>query len=103
MAVDTSKELLLTTAEAVALVKRSERTRARFNLHVRLDAAVEGKPDHVFESGLHSYLRLSRADALHLVKGLLSEALEAKGGRIRIVEHRYENGINGPETVYWIG
>lgn len=64
---------------------------------------MEDKPGVIFPEGLSSYLRLSRSDALHLVKGMLSETLEARGGRIRVTEHVYPKGLNGPEIMYWIG
>ena len=92
---------LLTTEQAVALVKKVDRTNSgRFCLRVRLDAQIEGKPDSVFKDGLCSYLNISRKDALHLVSGMLSASLEARGARIAIDELRY--GAEQKAT-YWIG
>lgn len=96
----TEEVLLLTTAEAVTLVKRSERERARIYLHVWIDAAVEGGPDHIVQDGLCSHLELSRAGAKKLVSTLLSPILEAKGGRIRVLRLTWEGD---PHPTYWIG
>ena len=100
--VDVTTEHLCTTAEAVRLVKRSERVGARWCLSVRLDAAIVGKPEHVFQDALSSYLNLSRSEALRLVRSLLHEAVEGKGGRIKVRECL--TGFAGQlRTTYWIG
>lgn len=92
---------LLTTEQAVALVKKVDRTNSgRFCLRVRLDASIEGKPDSIFKDGLCTYLNISRKDALHLVSGMLSATLEACGARITIDEVQY--GADQKPT-YWIG
>lgn len=97
------EEMLLTTEEAVRLVKRSERERAKFCLSVRCDAHVVDKEDHVFPNGCHHYLSLSRADALDLVSNLLSKTLEDRGGRIRIRKQVYTIVGEETRTTYWIG
>ena len=92
---------LLTTEQAVALVKKADRTNSgRFCLRVRLDAQIEGKPDSIFHDGLCTYLNISRKDALHLVSGMLSAPLEARGARITIEELRYGED---QKPTYWIG
>lgn len=94
---------LLTTEEAVKLVKRSERFRAKFCLHVRIDALLATDAKRVFSDGCSSYLDISRADALHLASTLLCAALEARGGRIRICERVYKREDSPACTTYWIG
>ena len=92
---------LLTTEQAVAFVKKVDRTNSgKFCLRVRLDAQIEGKPGSIFQDGLCTYLDISRKDALHLVSGMLSATLEARGARIKIDEVQY--GADQKPT-YWIG
>lgn len=93
---DTEKTLELTTAEAVALVKKAERQRATFAVHIRANAPVAGDSERVFLDGLHTYLNISRKDAMHLAKTLLSPVLEARGARLLITERHYSNRIT-----YW--
>lgn len=84
---DLEEQLLLTTAEAVGLVKRAEREKGtRFLVMLRLDAGIAGKPDLIYSDGCYSSLRLSRAEALGLVERMLNPVLEAKGGRIRMMK-----------------
>lgn len=100
------KVMLLTTEEAIELVKRSERVKgSRFAVYVRLDAHIENAPDHVFPDGCSSYVSLSKSEALRLVSNTLSPVLEKRGGRIRITEHRSDNtALKMADTVtYWIG
>jgi hypothetical protein len=96
------QELLLTTAEAVALVKRSERERGSWALHVRADARIKDDPEHVFRDGLAHYLTLSRADALQLVSKWMSPKTEEKGGRILVKRIQAPSG-KGFRVTYWIG
>ena len=92
---------LLTTEQAVAFVKKVDRTNSgKFYLRVRLDAQIEGKPDSIFQDGLCTYLDISRKDALQLVSGMLSAALEARGARITIDEVQYDAD---QKRTYWIG
>jgi len=93
----TEKTMELTTAEAVALVKRAERLRATFAIHIRGNAPIAGDPDRMFPDGLHTYLNIARKDAMHLAETLLSPTLEARGARISVTErHGYDNRIT-----YW--
>jgi hypothetical protein len=104
MAVDKETIHLLTTEEAIKLVKRAERLRAKFCLHVRVDAPVVDKENHVFPDGCHHALDLSRKDALDLVSNMLGKTLEDRGGRIRIRETEWTLiGEKTPRITYWIG
>lgn len=102
---DTDDQVMaLTTAEAVALVKRAERERARICLHVRFDALVVDKPEHVYPDACAHFVELSRKDALELVSNALSATMEAKGARIpmsRSVRPGHEG--DRPSVIYWIG
>jgi hypothetical protein len=101
MNTDKETELLLTTEEAIALVKRSERERATWALHVRGDAAIVDQPEKVYRGGLSHYLNLSRGDALKLATNMLHKGVEEKGGRIRVVRREYTGVAHG--VTYWIG
>ena len=93
------KEFVVTTKEAECLLSTVPKG-SKFALHFRADAKINGAPGMIFPEGLHSYINLSRRHAVELVSRLLSETLEAKGGRIRIVQ-RSAYGDN--YSVYWIG
>ena len=91
---------LFTTEQAIAFVKKVDRTNSgKFCLAVRLDAQIEGESDRHFPDGLSSYVEISRKEALRLVSQMLSATLEARGGRIRIDEVIY-NSEERP--TYWI-
>lgn len=99
MSDDTKHEHLCTRAQGLALVRRSERERARWCLSVRLDAMIEGKTDSCFPDALAHYVELSRAQATTLISNLMGDTLEARGGRIRI----YRTQGDHLPPVYWIG
>jgi hypothetical protein len=92
-------ELLLTTAEAIATIKKAPRGRSDFALHIRADAPIAGKDDRIFAHGLSGHINLSRPEALKLVGDLLSEGLEARGARIPIRLHKSEYSN---VTTYWL-
>lgn len=93
---------MLTTKEAIAFVKKVDRTNSGlFAIHLRMDAhPVDGGKvgDTYWPQGLSTYLNISRKDALGIVTRCLSEPLEAKGARICITEV-----IRFGRTTYWIG
>jgi len=92
---------LLTTAEAIALVKKVDRTNnGKFCVHIRVDAPLVDNPERIFSGGCFTYLNISRKDALHMVTNMLTPALEARGGRIKIDEFSYSTG---DKPTYWIG
>jgi len=94
-------EHLFTKEEAIAFVKKADRTNSgKFCLRVRLDAPIEGKPDRIFPDALCSYLNISRKEALRLVSDMLSPTLQERGGRIRIEETSF---ADSKRPTYWIG
>jgi len=92
------RDLYLTTTEAVALVKRSERERAEWALLVGFSAYLPNNPEQHYPYGCTTYLSLSRADALHIVQRCLSPTLEEKGARIKVVRR-----VSGERVTYWLG
>jgi hypothetical protein len=94
---------LLTTEEAIAFVRKVDRTNAgSFCLSVRLDATIADDKDSCFRDGLSTYLPLSRKQALTLVKDMLSPALEARGGRITIREVSFPGSVGDTRPTFWI-
>lgn len=96
-----------TRAEAERLIK-SAKAGAQFNLSVRVDLRIADKPDHVYPDGGATYIPLSKAEALRLVKALLSEHMEQEKNarlRLRTYERESYSGKQGMRTitVYWIG
>ena len=101
--VDNVRELFLTTEEALQLVKRSERMKGcRWAAMLRYDAPVPSNPGHCFPNGCHSYINLSKADTMRIVKSLLSSTLEERGGRIHITERISTSESLGTRITYWI-
>lgn len=92
----------LTTAEAVKMVK-SAPAGSKFAAIISADAAIEGDDDHVFRGACSSYVNLSRKDAVRLAGNMLSETMEARGGRlvirVAVSEYRSDEG----KATYWIG
>ncbi len=98
--------VLYTTQGAIALVKRAERLKGtKFAVRLLYDAPIEGEPGRVFPAGLHSYIVVSKADALRIVAGLVSPGLEARGARIPITQSDFTPSYAGASTstTYWIG
>lgn len=96
-----------TRAEAEKLIK-SAKAGAQFNLSVRVDLRIADKPDHVYPDGGATYVPLSKAEALRLVRALLSENMEQeKNARLRVRTYERESYSfkRGTRmvTVYWIG
>jgi hypothetical protein len=83
--------LKLTTAEAL---KAARRHKGKFCLHYSGDAPVVDSDSQVYLYALSTYVRLTRKDALRILGDLLSETLEAKGGRIP---------VNIRTDSFWIG
>lgn len=101
MSKEQREEMLLTRDEAVKLVKKvTQHSCGTFCLHVRLDAPVIGETGVYFPDGCATYLRLSRAQALSVVKDMLSPTLEGRGARIKVTKSTYP-GSDKP--TYWIG
>lgn len=98
---DSSESHVCTTEQAVRLV-RSSRSGTQFNVRIRLDAPVEGDPEHVYPDDLTGYVRVSKAVALDLATTLLSPGLEAKGGRIPITISQYKI-LDKWSCTLWIG
>lgn len=98
---------LLTTQEAIALVKRAERAKGtRFFVYVRADAPLADKPGRVFPEGCFASLELSKAEALDLLSRFLTSELEVRGGRIPITTYDYPGEdalMAGIPSIYWIG
>jgi hypothetical protein len=95
----TSETLLLTTEEAVALIKRAERVKGtRFYAHMRFDAPIVDKPDRIFPYGCHAALELSKRDALKAASTMLSKTLEERGARICMTKRTsaYDGAVS-----YW--
>lgn len=85
----------LTREEAVKVLKRAPKG-TKFYLHYRGDAAAgEGK---IYPGGLSGAISISKKQALKLVKELLSDSLEKRGGRIPI---NIQSGEGW--AFYWIG
>lgn len=99
---ETKRELLCTTAEAVALLRRTSRMKQRYMLRVRGDAPVVDKLGHAFPHGLAHYLGLSQNQAVDLARNLLSAVLEERGGRIRIDVIESTSGTRR-YRYFWIG
>ncbi len=97
--IDAEERRELTTTQAVTAI-RTAPTGSRFALHVRADLPVAGAPGHVFAGAGATYLNISRNDALKVVKGLVSPALEARGARIPITT-RYWGATNN--CTIWVG
>lgn len=96
-------ELLLTKAEAIALVKRSAREKgSRWLLMIPLDARVLNEPDKIFSQGCYTSLLLSRASAEEVFKNMHLEVLEERGARIRVRETKFFGGCLGSRTQYMI-
>jgi hypothetical protein len=100
-----------TRAEAEKIIK-SAKTGATFNVSIRIDLPIEGKPDRIFPDAGASYIGVSKKEALRLVRDLMSETLEAKGARlpIRCYDRESYRPSRGGEpmgkrmvTSYWIG
>jgi hypothetical protein len=101
-----TNEQLLTTAQAVRLVKQAERTRGtRLMLRVRIDTPIDGEPDKVFRDGAFGSVELSKAQALKLVSTMLSPGLEKRGARIRVSSYDRTEGdiLRNEAPIYWIG
>jgi hypothetical protein len=93
----------LTLAEAIKLVK-GMKAGTRFYAMMRVDSPVVDKPDRVFPRALVAGVPLSRPGAIKLLKGLHSEGLEARGGRIPLTEYaREECGSLKAYTSIYIG
>ncbi len=90
---------IVTREEAHLLVAKSIKERAKWCLSVRLDARVEGKPNREYRDGLSSYIGLSRQQASRLITNLISDSLEASGGRITIRKLQY---AENSKITYWI-
>lgn len=95
------KRFKLTTAEAVAFIRRQP-ARTRFNLSVRIDAPLVDSEDEYFRDACASYMPLTRPDAIRLVGSILTDTLEGRGGRIPV--RTYDSTIAGEtRNVVWIG
>lgn len=94
---DVVEEFICTREQAFALVRKSDREKARWCLSVRLDAMVEGKPDSLFSDAICTYMNVSRKEATRIVSTAMTDTLEARGARIRVVKR---TGTYG--TTYWI-
>jgi len=99
----------LTTADAIKMIKNAP-NHSSFNLHVRVDLAIEGKPDRIYPGEGSTFLKLSRADALRIVSKLMREGVESQGGRIPIrtyedTSSRRKKGewVEITRRIYWIG
>lgn len=76
-----AQELHLTRAEAVALIKNAD-GKVRFQFRVSALLPIQGEDDKCFEGV--TFLSVSKAQAVELVLGLLSETLEKRGARISL-------------------
>lgn len=95
---------LLTTEQAVALVKKVDRENlGKFALSIRQDAQIVGEDGKYFQGALATYLPVSRKQALGIVKSLLSATLEARGARITIREVSFPGAVGDCRPTYWIG
>jgi hypothetical protein len=93
-----TEDFKLTTAEAIAKIKRAK-TGSRFAVSIVADAPIAGDDSKVFLSCLHSYLSISKNEALRLAGSLLTESIENRGGRIPMRTSQYKNE---PHLTYWI-
>lgn len=94
----TTTDYKLTTEEAVKMLRNAP-VKSRFALHVRVDAPIIGSDNHVFPAGCHSYLNLSRKESVRLAGAMLSDTLEARGGRLPVTLREDAFG----RRTYWIG
>lgn len=99
----------LTRAEAEKLLK-SAKVGARFNVYIRIDLKINNDPEHVYRDGGTSHLKLSKQEAIRLVRDLVSDKMEnEKGARIPVLTYDYEMYKRGSSlekqvvTYYWIG
>lgn len=99
---DNTNTYHLTTAEAVAMIKKAP-TGSRFAISFRRDAPVLGEPGTVYRDGCSSYLNVGRKEFLRIAKDCLSDVLEAKGARIELRTNHYpETTWRKASTTYWL-
>jgi hypothetical protein len=102
----------LTRESAVAWIKRAL-PGTKFCAHVSLSVAIAEDDSHHYPQGKRTSIKLTRNEAIELVKDYFSEKREQEGWRVPCCEYRHlayaadepipEHGASPDYVCYWIG
>lgn len=99
---DLATPYTLKRAEAVAMIKRAP-AGVTFRMHVDKDLPIENAPGKIFANAGHTYVTLTRKDAMRIADGLFGQHLEMRGARLRLVVREYAMFDGRKRVSYWIG